>query len=63
MYKSAPATAREALDHLSQGPADLSSTARRWLTQRYLLTPGDRLSVPLFGAWISHHAISYAVQP
>ena len=61
MYKSAPAAAREALDHLSQGPADLSPAAHRWLTQRYLLTPGDRLSVPLFGAWISHHAISYAV--
>jgi hypothetical protein len=61
MYRSAPAAARQALDHLSQGPADLSPAARRWLTQRYLLTPGDRLAVPLFGAWISHHAISYAV--
>ena len=63
MYKSAPAAAREALDHLSQGPADLSPAAHRWLTQRYLLTPGDHLAIPLFGAWISHHAISYAVQP
>jgi hypothetical protein len=61
MYKSAPAAAREALDRLSHGPADLSPVARRWLTQRYLLTPDDSLSVPLFGAWISHHAISYAV--
>jgi hypothetical protein len=63
MYKSAPAAAREALDHLSQGPADVSPAAHRWLTRRYLLTPGDRLAVPLFGAWISHHAISYAVGP
>jgi hypothetical protein len=63
MYKSAPAAAREALDRLSQGPADVSPAAHRWLTRRYLLTPGDRLAVPLFGAWISHHAISYAVGP
>jgi len=61
MYKSAPTAAREALDHLSQGPADLSPVARRWLSQRYLLTPADQLAVPLFGAWISHHAITYAV--
>jgi hypothetical protein len=61
MYKSAPAAAREALDHLSHGSANLSPAARRWLAQRYLLTPDDRLSVPLFAAWISHHAISYAV--
>ena len=62
MYKSAPAAAREALDHLSQGPADVSPAARRWLTQRYLLAPADHLAIPLFGAWISHHAIGYAVE-
>jgi hypothetical protein len=65
MYKSAPIAAREALDHLgqclSQSPAELSPAARRWLTRRYLLTAGDRLSVPLFGAWIAHHDIGSAV--
>jgi len=65
MYKSAPASAREALDqlghHLSDVPAEVSPAARRWLTQRYLLTPDDRLAVPLFGAWLSHHNVSYAV--
>ena len=66
MYKSAPGPVRQALDHLShhlnETPADLSPAARRWLTRRYLLTPDDRLSVPLFGTWIAHHAISYAVE-
>ena len=56
MYKSAPATARDALDRLSidQG-VELAPIARRWLAQRYLLTPDDRLSVPVFGAWIHHY--------
>jgi len=57
-YKSAPEAAREAFSRLSQGePANLTPTARRWLAQRYLLTPDDRLSVPVFGAWIEHHAL------
>jgi len=57
-YKSAPEAAREALSRLSQGePANLTPTARRWLAQRYLLTPDDRLSIPVFGAWIEHHAL------
>jgi hypothetical protein len=57
-YRSAPEVAREALAHLIQGQAtDLTPLARRWLTQRYLLTPDDRLAIPLFGAWIEHHAL------
>src|ERR1022692_2795107 len=57
-YRSAPPTAREALAPLIQGgTADITPLARRWLTQRYLLTPDDRLSIPLFGAWIEHHAL------
>ncbi len=57
-YRSAPAPARDALARLIQGQTpDLSPLARRWLMQRYLLTPDDRLSIPLFGAWIEHHVL------
>jgi hypothetical protein len=57
-YRSAPAPAREALARLIQGQtANPTPLARRWLTQRYLLTPDERLSIPLFGAWIEHHAL------
>ena len=57
-YKSAPAAAGDAIGRLAQGePVDLTPTARRWLAQRYLLTPGDRLAIPVFGAWIEHHAL------
>jgi hypothetical protein len=54
MYKSAP----EGLGRLARGEAgDLTPAARRWLTQRYLLTSDDRLAIPVFGAWIEHHAL------
>jgi hypothetical protein len=57
-FKSAPELARDALGHLALGePVDLTPAARRWLTQRYLLTPDDRLAIPIFGAWIAHHAL------
>lgn len=57
-YKSAPTVAQDALASLAQGPAvDLTPAARRWLTQRYLLTPGDRLAIPVFGAWVEHHSM------
>lgn len=58
MYKSAPEVAREVLSRLSQGePPNLTPVARRWLAQRYLLSPDDHLSIPVFGAWIEHHAL------
>ena len=57
-YKSAPPAARDAIGRLAQGEAaDLMPVARRWLAQRYLLTPDDRLAIPAFGAWIEHHAL------
>ena len=57
-YKSAPTAAHDALAGLARGKAvDLTPAARRWLTQRYLLTPGDRLAIPVFGAWVEHHAM------
>ena len=57
-YKSAPTVAHDALAGLAQGNAvDLTPAARRWLTQRYLLTPGDRLAIPVFGAWVEHHSM------
>jgi len=57
-YKSAPPAAHPALGGLAQGEAvDVTPAARRWLTQRYLLTPGDHLSIPVFGAWVAHHAM------
>ena len=57
-YKSAPAFAHDALGGLACGKAvDLAPAARRWLTQRYLLTSGDRLAIPIFGAWVEHHAM------
>jgi len=55
-YKSAPAAVQTLLGNLAIGkPVGLAPPARRWLTQRYLLTDDDRLAVPLFGAWIQHH--------
>jgi hypothetical protein len=58
MYKNAPLAAREALDRISQRqPVELGPTTRRWLAQRYLLTPDDSLSIPIFAAWIQHHAL------
>jgi hypothetical protein len=58
MYRSAPERARDALADLSQGkPVELSPATRRWLAQRYLLTPDDRLAIPIFGAWIEHYAL------
>ena len=57
-FKSAPTVAHDALAGLAQGNAvDLTPAARRWLTQRYLLTPGDRLAIPVFGAWVEHHSM------
>jgi hypothetical protein len=57
-YRTAPEPAREALGRLSHGQAiALSTIAQRWLTQRYLLTPGGQLAIPVFGAWIAHHAL------
>jgi hypothetical protein len=57
-YKRAPALVLEALAGLACGKAvDLSPAARRWLTQRYLLTPDDRLAIPIFGAWVEQHAV------
>jgi len=35
----------------------MSPAARRWLTQRYLLPGEDRLTIPLFGAWIAQDAL------
>jgi hypothetical protein len=58
MYRSAPDASRQALARLCQGqPVDLSPATRRWLAQRYLLAPDDGLGVPVFGAWIEHHAL------
>jgi hypothetical protein len=57
-YKSAPPFAHDALAGLACGKApDLAPAARRWLTQRYLLTSDDHLSIPIFGAWVEHHAM------
>jgi hypothetical protein len=57
-YKNAPTAAHDALAGLAQGKAaGLTPAARRWLTQRYLLTPGDRLAIPVFGAWVEHHSM------
>jgi len=58
-FRSAPPPAHEALARLIRGQSlsDLQPLARRWLAQRYLLTPDDRLAVPLFGTWIEHHAL------
>ncbi|MBI1786339.1 MAG: hypothetical protein HYR60_02155, partial [Acidobacteria bacterium] len=57
-YKSAPEAERQALAGLAEGGASpLAPAARRWLMQRYLLTPDDRLAVPLFASWIGHHAL------
>jgi hypothetical protein len=58
MYKSAPKAAQIALGALAQDrTADLSPPVRPWLAQRYLLTAENRLAIPLFGAWIEHHAL------
>jgi hypothetical protein len=58
MFKSAPEPTREILARLAQGQAiEIAPAARRWLSHRYLLTSGDRLAVPVFGAWIEHHAL------
>jgi hypothetical protein len=40
-----------------QRSGDLSPAGRRWLTQRYLITADDQIAVPVFGAWIAHHAL------
>ena len=57
-YKSAPELVREAIGRLARGePVVLASATRRWLAQRYLLTSEDRLAIPVFGAWIEHHAL------
>jgi hypothetical protein len=49
--------AHDALAGLAQGTAvDVTLAARRWLTQRYLLAPGDGL-IPVFGAWVEHHSM------
>jgi len=54
-YKSAPPAVQTALGNLAQSkPVDLTLPVRRWLTQRYLLAPDGRLTIPLFGAWIQH---------
>ena len=58
MYKNAPPAARETLDRLSQRqPIEPSPATRRWLSQRYLLTPDDRLAIPIFASWIEHYAL------
>ena len=58
MYTWAPEAVREALGLLARGETiDLAPTTRRWLAQQYLLTSNDRLAVPVFGAWIEHHAL------
>ena len=58
-YKSAPPAARDALERLGTGqPIDPSPEVRRWLSKRYLLTSDDRLAVPLFAAWLAHHALA-----
>lgn len=57
-HRSVPPEARDALARLARdGDTLLTPLARRWLAQRYLLTPDDRLAIPLFGAWIEHHAL------
>ena len=57
-HRNAPPEAREALARLArEHAAVLTPVARRWLAQRYLLTPDDRLAIPVFGAWIEHHAL------
>lgn len=57
-YKSAPEAVRETIGRLARGEAVvLASATRRWLTQRYLLTSEDRLAIPVFGAWVEHHAL------
>ena len=56
-YKSAPTVAHDALAGLAREAVDLTPAARRWLTQRYLLTSGDRLAIPVFGAWVEHHSM------
>jgi hypothetical protein len=64
MYRSAPEAARQALDQLTLAPARaLSPASRRWLTQRNLLDSGDRLAIPLFGAWIRHYASDSTMEP
>ena len=54
-YKSAPAAVQAMLGNLALGkPVDVTPSARRWLTQRYLVTDDDGLAIPLFAAWIQH---------
>jgi hypothetical protein len=59
MHKDAPPEARDALARLARNETvDLTPRARRWLVQRYLLTPEDRLAIPLFASWIEHYALA-----
>lgn len=58
MHKDAPPETREALTHLARGEAvNLTARTKRWLAQRYLLTPEDSLAIPLFASWIEHYAV------
>jgi hypothetical protein len=57
MHKDAPLETRDALARLAHGElVELSPRTRRWLAQRYLLTPEDRLAIPFFASWIEHFA-------
>jgi hypothetical protein len=57
MHKDAPPETRDALAHLARGETVIfTPRTRRWLTQRYLLTPENTLAIPLFASWIEHYA-------
>ena len=58
-YRSAPPAARRVLSDMIAGRfTEIPASARRWLSRRYLLTPEDRLSIPLFGAWLEHNGLT-----
>jgi hypothetical protein len=58
LYRWAPEPVRAVLGCLARGEtAAITPPARRWLERQYLLTPDDRLAVPLLGKWIEHHAL------
>ena len=58
LYKWTPEAVREALVRLArEETVALAPATRRWLAQQYLLTSEDRLAIPVFAAWIEHHAL------